>query len=130
MTDPAGRPVAVRPYGSGVVAVVPRARAGAYRVTVRVAGATGPFAYARGPAGRDRRLALLVVVEHGRRALRLGLAADRDAEQLGSRSGAPHARQSTCMADSIGSPHAPHSLTSGVPQSGHASSSTLECPIR
>jgi hypothetical protein len=48
VTDPAGRPVAVRPYGSGVVAVVPRARAGAYRVTVRVAGATGPFAYARG----------------------------------------------------------------------------------
>jgi hypothetical protein len=48
VSDPAGRPVPVRPYGSGVVAVVPRARAGAYRVTARVAGAAGPFAYARG----------------------------------------------------------------------------------
>ena len=38
----------VRPFGSGVVAIVPRARAGAYRVTARVAGAAGPFAYARG----------------------------------------------------------------------------------
>ncbi len=46
--DPAGRAVPVRPFGSGVVAIVPRARAGAYRVTARVAGAEGPFAYARG----------------------------------------------------------------------------------
>ena len=38
----------MRPFGSGVVAVVPRARAGAYRVTARVAGAASPFAYARG----------------------------------------------------------------------------------
>ena len=46
--DPAGRAVPVRSFGAGVVAVVPRARAGAYRVTAGVAGAASAFAYARG----------------------------------------------------------------------------------
>jgi hypothetical protein len=47
VTDPAGRPVPLRAVGRGVLAVVPRARAGAYRVAVAPLRAASQYAFAR-----------------------------------------------------------------------------------